>query len=410
MAKTIEKIEAREILDSRGNPTLEVTVTASGKSGKFSVPSGSSTGSFEALEKRDGDKSYFGGLGVLQAVEGVNTEIHEALKGLEVTDQEKIDETLIALDGTPDKSRLGGNALIGVSVACAKTAALVEGLEVYEYLRTLTKFEYPKRVPRLFMNLINGGKHARSKVAFQEYHVVPETENIEEALEMGHRVQNRLRELIKSELGDASTNLGDEEGFVLDTGSVRKPLELLSKAIELEGLTGKVGLSMDVAASSFYEDGVYKVEGKSITKEELEEILKGLIRDFGVFSIEDPFEEEDFMSFRNLRRSTNVELVGDDLTATKPTRLVRAIGDKSIDSIIIKPNQVGTLSETLATMKLASENYIECIVSHRSGETDDDFIADLAWAFGVYGLKAGAPRGGERMAKYNRLWQIQKQS
>jgi len=407
MAKTIEKITAREILDSRGNPTLEVEVFAGGKSGKFAVPSGSSTGSFEAVEKRDGDQDRFGGLGVLSAVEAVEKEIGPALLGQDARGQQKIDEIMIALDGTPDKSRLGGNAIIGVSIACAKVAAALEEQEVYEYLRGLEDIKPSRSAPLLFMNLVNGGKHARSKVAFQEYHIVPQTDSIEESLEIGQKIDVDLRKLIERELGSASTNLGDEEGFVLDTDSVEKPLELLAQVIKDNNLENKVKLSLDVAASSFYEDGKYLVGGEKLSKLELKQLLVDLTRKYKIYSIEDPFEEEDFMSFRDLRREVGVRVVGDDLTATKPTCLVRAIGDKSIDSIIIKPNQVGTLSETLATMKMARDNDIECIVSHRSGETDDDFIADLAWAFGVYGVKAGAPRGGERAAKYNRLWQIQ---
>lgn len=415
MAKEIEKVEAREILDSRGNPTLEVEVFADGKSGpsallrtgKFAVPSGASTGSFEAVEKRDGDSDRFNGLGVLSAIKAVNTEINQALIGLDVTNQKKIDETLIALDGTPDKSRLGGNSIIGVSIACAKAAALLNGQEVYEYLKGLEEIKPSRATPLLFMNLINGGKHARSKVAFQEYHIVPQTESVEEALEIGQEIQSSLRDLITEELGAFSTNSGDEEGFVLDTDSVEKPLELLARVIKENNLEEKVKLSLDVAASSFYEDGMYLVGGKKLSKIEFKQLLADLVEKYKIISVEDPFEEGDFAGFRGLREETGVKVVGDDLTVTNSTRLAQAIEEKSIDSIIIKPNQVGTLSETLATMKMAREKGIDCIVSHRSGETDDDFIADLAWAFGVYGLKAGAPRGGERAAKYNRLWQIQ---
>lgn len=408
MAKEIEKVTAREILDSRGNPTLEVEVFAGGVSGKFAVPSGSSTGRFEAVEKRDGDPERFNGLGVLSAIEAVNTEINQALTGLEVTNQQKIDETLIALDGTPDKSRLGGNSIIGTSIACAKTAALLNKQEVYEYLRGLEDIKPSRQIPLLFMNLINGGKHARSKVAFQEYHIVPQTESVEEALEIGQRILSDLRKLIAEELGLSSTSSGDEEGFVLDTDSVEKPLELLVKVIKENNLEEKVKLSLDVAASSFYEGEKYLVGGKNLSKNEFKQLLVDLVEKYKIISVEDPFEEGDFAGFRDLREEVGVKVVGDDLTVTNTVRLAQAIKEKSIDSIIIKPNQVGTLSETLATMKMARENDIDCIVSHRSGETDDDFIADLAWAFGVYGLKAGAPRGGERAAKYNRLWEIQK--
>jgi len=258
------------------------------------------------------------------------------------------------------------------------------------------------------MNLMNGGKHAKTPLAFQEYHVVPQTDDIEEALVIGTSIQAELRERIARDLGPASANLGDEGGFVPDTADVRKPLEILADVIEKSRFGGKVRISLDVAASSFYKEGAYAFDGGTMALAQLMDFYKVLIKDFSIFAIEDPFYEEDFSGFAGLRGVTDAVVVGDDLTVTNVARLEEAIKNKSIGAMIVKPNQVGTLTETVAAMKLAQKNGIRCIVSHRSGETNDDFIADLAWAFGSWGLKAGAPQRGERVAKYNRLRQIQK--
>lgn len=407
MDKAVKKIVAHEILDSRGTPTLEVTVFVGNASGKFSVPGGASKGSHEPIDKRDGDKNYFDGMGVTLAVKNVHEIINDALVGHDVTDQKGIDEILLKLDGTENKSNLGGNTLIGVSIACAKTAAAITGKEVYEHLRTLANIKPSRNVPLLFMNLVNGGKHAKTPLAFQEYHIVPQVENIREALNIATKVQADLRAMLIKEFGVTSANYGDEGGFVPDVVDVRRPIEMLFEVLEKNNFTDKVKLSMDVAASSFYENGAYVIGDKKYSTENMMSMYKEMIEKFPVFSIEDPFHEEDFEAFKQLRESTSIHIVGDDLTVTNKARLQIAIDAKSINSIIIKPNQIGTLTETLETMKLARDNDIECIVSHRSGETNDDFIADLAWAFGTFGLKAGAAQRGERVAKYNRLWNIQ---
>lgn len=399
---------AREILDSRGRPTLEVEVCAGSASGKFSVPAGASMGAHEAVEKRDGDKNRFQGQGVLSCVTTVEVDIDKALHGVDVLDQKKIDAIILELDGTPQKKKLGGNTTIGVSIACAKAAAAAADKEVFEYLRTIADSGTSRETPFLFMNLMNGGKHGRTPLAFQEYHIVPQTGDIGEALLIGTAIQAELRERLVAELGPASANFGDEGGFVPDTASVRKPLELLADVVAQSRFGSKVRISLDVAASSFYKDGSYAVGGSMMTPAELADLYKALAKDFSLFSIEDPFDEEDFSGFAELRAATDVVIVGDDLTVTNAARLEEAIKNKSIGAMIVKPNQIGTLTETFTAMKLAQKNGVKCIVSHRSGETNDDFIADLAWAFGSWGLKAGAPNRGERVAKYNRLWEIQR--
>lgn len=402
----ITKVSAREILDSRGNPTLEVSAYSDQNVGTFSVPSGASTGIHEALEKRDGDKSRFRGLGVLKATDGIEKIISPALIGFDPKDQKRIDSELLRLDGTSNKTNLGGNTTIGVSVACAKLAAEIEGIETFEYLKTLRDIKPSRKNPLLFMNLVNGGKHSQSKLAFQEYHVVPIVEDIEESLNIGTKIQYELKKKLIDNLGFSSANYGDEGGFVPDTASVKKPLELLLQVIEENKFLDKVKLSLDVAASSFYKGGLYEFDGKKYSPDELLSFYDILINSFPIISIEDPFFEEDFSSFAKLLSLKKIKIVGDDLTATNSARLKDAILKRSVDAIIIKPNQIGTLTETLETMEIARKNNIECIVSHRSGETTDDFISDLAYAFGTFGIKTGAPHGGERVAKYNRLLKI----
>ncbi len=410
----IQDIKAREILDSRGNPTLAVKVYTDGAAGEFSVPSGASTGIHEAWEKRDGNKSIFQGKGVQKAAAGVNGEIKKALKNKDVRDQKEIDDLLIKLDGTSNKKRLGANAILGVSVACAKAAAGASGKELHQYLKTLEKIRPSNKVPYLYMNLINAGKHASSYIAFQEFMIVPMIEDVEKSLVMASQVRELLRKKAVKKYSPFSANYGDEGGFVIEAKRVREPFELLSQCIKELGYQKKVKIAIDAAASSFYEKGPgragkYAVDNKLITAGELHNIYKKIIRDFDVLSIEDPFFEEEFDDFAKLlAESKGTKIIGDDLTVTNPDRLKLAIENCSINGMIIKPNQIGTLSETLEVMKSARENNVECIVSHRSGETSDDFIADLAFAFGAFGLKAGAPNRGERTAKYNRLWEITK--
>jgi len=394
----ITKVLAEEISDSKGNPTIKVTVSAGETSDSFSVPSGASTGAHEAhvLEHN-------------KAILKVNGTIAKALIGQDVLNQKEIDRILVELDGTANKDNLGGNSMIGVSIACVKTAAKVLGVETYEHLRTLMEIKPSRKTPHLFMNLLEGGKHAHNDfcLAFQEYLLVSDTENVSEAVEIGIKVQNTLKEIITRKLGEESLGLGDEGGFALKVADIRKPLVFLAEAIEKNNLQNKTKIALDVAASSFYKNGEYEVDGKNISKEDLLNIYNSLIQEFNIFSIEDSFNEEDFESFAKLKKENlNLLVVGDDLTVSNKELLQKAIEQKSISVMIIKPNQIGTLTETLETMKLARENNIELIISHRGEETDDDFIADLAYAFNCFGLKAGAPTKPERMVKYERLKKI----
>ena len=417
MEYNITKILAEEIKDSRGNPTIKVTVWVGDYSGSFSVPSGASTGAHEAhvIENK-------------KAILNVNEVIAKALIGQDVLNQKEIDRIMIELDGTSNKDNLGGNSMIGVSIACVKAAAKVSGVETYEYLRTLRlssgqaqeEIKPSRRAPFLFMNLLEGGKHTSNTLAFQEYLIVPNTENISEAVEIGIKIQNSLKEIIGKELGENSLTLGDEGGFALKITDIRKPFLFLVEAVKKNNLQDKVQFSIDAASSSFFANparnafsiadaggGMYKIDGKEISKEELMGVYNSLIKEFNLFSIEDPFDEEDFDSFRKLKDANkNLFIVGDDLTVSNQTLLKKAIEKGSINAMIIKPNQIGTLSETLETMKLARENDIELIVSHRGEETNDDFIADLAFAFNCFGMKAGSPLKPERMVKYKRLEDI----
>jgi enolase len=388
----ISKIQAEEIKDSRGNPTIKVTISVGISSGSFSVPSGASTGVHEAHELRDAD-----GKGVKNAIDKINNTIAPALIGQDVLNQKEIDRIMIELDGTANKDNLGGNSMIGVSIACAKVAAKATGVEVYEHLRILAEIKPSRKVPHLFMNMLEGGKHARNGVAFQEYLIVPETDNVEEAVNIGLQTIDALK-IIET---DADT--GYEGGVAPKVNDIKTPLQYLRKVIG----KNKVHIALDCAASSFFENNLYKVDDKNISKEELLDIYDSLIQEFNLFSIEDAFDEEDFESFAELKKQNpNLLIVGDDLTVSNIVLLKKALQEESLNAMIIKPNQIGTLSETLETMRLARENNIELIVSHRGEETDDDFIADLAFAFGCFGLKAGAPTKIERMVKYERLIKI----
>jgi enolase len=404
MNTKITKIAGEKILDSRGNATVRVTVDTNGGAGSFAVPSGASTGAFEANENKD----------INQVIQNIQNLIAPQLIGIEATEQDEIDKIMLELDGTTNKSKLSGNAIIGVSVAATKAAARSLGQELFEYLRSLAQIKSSRPVPYLFMNLINGGKHAHSKLPFQEYHIVPQTDSIEESLDMGTKIFKSLRERIDKEMSPSFSNVGDEGGATVDIGTTIEtddvfiPLKLLSETIAQLGYTDKVRLAMDVAASSFFDNGSYVI-GSNITSDQLYGIYKQIFAEFDIMSLEDPFNEEDFSNFARIHAEyPDKFIVGDDLTVTNVERLTLAISNKSINAIIIKPNQIGTLTETLNTMKLARENDIECIVSHRSGETEDDFIADLAYAFGCFGLKSGAPNRGERIVKYNRLAHISK--
>ena len=406
MDNKITNIKAEQIIDSRKNPTLKVSVYVGDIVGSFEVPSGASTGKYEACELRDEESSKSG---VSNAIAKINAELKQSLLGVDVSMQKQIDEIMINLDGTPQKTNLGGNSMIGISIACAKTAAKVLNMEVYQYLKTLSNINSSRNEPFLYFNLINGGKHAATRLAFQEYHIVPQVETSFESVEMIRNIQKKLDDILKKEFG--AITKGDEGGVALDVEDILTPLVLMKKAVDELGYTDKIKYALDVAASSFYDhdDGVYKFMNKDWTTFEMIDLYEKICAEFPMQSIEDPLDEEDYEGFAMLQeRIGEVKLIGDDLTVTNIKRLQIAIDDKSIKGIIIKPNQIGTLSETLSTMKLARDNKIDCIVSHRSGETMDDFIADLVCAFGCFGIKAGALGPKERDVKYERIIKITK--
>ncbi len=408
---TIQSIKAREILDSRGNPTIEVEVTLlGGVKGWAAVPSGASTGKYEALELRDKDPSRFGGKGVLRAVENVNEIIAKALVGVRATNQEAIDQALIELDGTPNKSRLGANAILAVSMAVASAAANRRKLPLYQYLGDSDTYTLP--VP--MMNILNGGKHASNAVDFQEFMIVPlGASTFRHALQMGAEIYHSLKKVLEGK--GFETNVGDEGGFAPRLGSNREAIEAVLEAIRMAGyLPGEdCFIALDPASSEFYQDGRYllKNEGLSLSSEEMIAYYENLVQNYPIISIEDGMAEDDWDGWKllNQRLGGLVQLVGDDLYVTNVERLKKGIALKASNSILIKPNQIGTLSEAVEAIRLAKKAGWTAIVSHRSGETEDTTIADLAVAQNTGLIKAGAPCRSERVAKYNRLLRIEEQ-
>jgi enolase len=408
---TIKTIKAREILDSRGNPTIEVQVELSdGSTGTAAVPSGASTGKYEAVELRDGDKCRYSGLGVLKAVTNVNNRIAPALAGMVASEQANIDQRLLELDGTADKSNLGANAILGVSLATAKAAANSANLPLYRYLGGTAAHLLP--VP--MMNILNGGKHAADSTDFQEFMVVPAgATSFSQALQIGTEIYHSLKKAIK--VKGLNTNVGDEGGFAPSLASNKQAIELILVAIDLAGY--KAGddcfIALDPAASSFYDGSKYVLsrEGATLTSNEMIDYYAKWVSSYPIISIEDGLAEDDWSSWISLtsRLGKKVKLVGDDLYTTNLERLERGISQKASNAILIKPNQVGTLSETLATVKRAQQVGWTTIISHRSGETEDTTIADLAVAVGSGLIKTGAPCRSERVAKYNRLLRIEEE-
>jgi enolase len=402
----IMQIIAREILDSRGNPTVEVEVfLEDGSIGRADVPSGASTGVHEAHELRDGGDRYLG-KGVQQAVAFVNDEIDEALVGYEADDQRLIDEKLIELDGTPNKSHFGANAILGVSLAVAKAAAESAGLHLFRYVGGPNGHVLP--VP--MMNILNGGAHADSGVDVQEFMIAPiGAATFSEALRTGAEVYHSLKKVIKDK--GLSTGLGDEGGFAPSVGSTREALDLIDEAVTAAGYTlGKdVALALDVAASEFYEDGVYNFEGGKHSAAEMAQVYKELVDEYALVSIEDPLNEDDWEGWATLTAEIGdkVQLVGDDLFVTNPERLQEGIDKHVANALLVKVNQIGTLTETLDAVALAHNNGYRSMMSHRSGETEDTTIADLAVALNCGQIKTGAPARSERVAKYNQLLRIE---
>lgn len=406
----IISIRAGEILDSRGNPTIEAELKVEGGSGVASVSSGASTGIHEALELRDGDKKRYGGKGVLKAVRNVNQTIASAVVGKNFN-QRQLDEFLIELDGTKNKTRLGANAILGVSLAFARAAAASGGVELYEYLGGLVgnkKFTLP--VP--MMNIINGGKHADSGLDPQEYMIMPVGfSNFHERLRAGAEIFHTLKSLLKSK--GYETGVGDEGGFAPRLPSNEKALDLIVEAIKKAGYTGRVKIGMDVAASSFFEKGIYKLKigGKEnkLKSKELMAWYKKLLTKYPIVLIEDPFAEDDWAAFTEMTKlvGKKVRIVGDDLLVTNIERIKMAIERDAVNSVLIKLNQIGTLSETIAAIQMTQKQGWAPIVSHRSGETEDSFIADLVVGLGCPFIKTGSLSRSERICKYNRLMWIE---
>ena len=407
----IEAIGAREILDSRGNPTIEVEVLLTDDAfGRAAVPSGASTGAFEAHESRDGDKKRYQGKGVLNAVNAVLDEIDEKLSGLDSRDQRAVDAALIELDGTPNKERLGANAILGVSLATARAAADSEELQLYEYLGQNEGVTLP--VP--LMNIINGGAHADTGVDIQEFMIVPlGAETFSEAIRWGVEVYHALKAELHSK--GLSTGLGDEGGFAPELPTNAAALDLIAEAIAKAGykLGTDIALALDVAATEFYseETGKYTFEGQERTSDEMIAYYADLVAKYPLVSIEDPLAEDDWAAWTKMTAALGdkVQLVGDDLYVTNPARLQKGIDLKAGNAILVKVNQIGTLTETLDAVSLAQRDGMKAIISHRSGETEDTFIADLAVATNAGQIKTGAPARSERVAKYNQLLRIEEE-
>ncbi|MDD5509467.1 MAG: phosphopyruvate hydratase [Dehalococcoidales bacterium] len=406
---TITGVRAREILDSRGNPTLEVEVTlGSGVVGWAAVPSGASTGKYEAVELRDKDPSRFNGLGVLRAVANVNRDIAAAITGMLATDQVGIDQKLLELDGTGNKSRLGANAVLGTSLAVAHASANHLNLPLYRYLGKTDRYTLP--VPML--NILNGGRHAADSTDFQEFMIMPVgTRCLGHALQMSAEIYHNLKKVLKD--GGMNTNVGDEGGFAPSLASNKQAVELILAAIEKAGYKpGKdCFIALDPASSEFYRDGKYVLEkeGVSLSSQEMVEYYAGWVSSYPIISIEDGMAEDDWDGWHllNRRLGNKVQLVGDDLYVTSVGRLKKGITQMTSNSILIKLNQIGTLTETINAIRTAQQSGWTAVVSHRSGETEDTTIADLAVAFGTGQIKTGAPCRSERTAKYNRLLRIE---
>ncbi len=409
MANRITKVKAREVLDSRGNPTVEVEVWAGTNMGRAIAPSGASTGSHEALELRDGDPSRYGGKGVLKAVKNVETKIANAIASLDCTKQKEIDEKMIEVDGTSNKANLGANATVATSMAVAKCAASCKNLPLY---RSLNPDSSVLPVPML--NVLNGGKHAGTKLSPQEFMIMPiGARNFHEALRMAAETYHELEKVVKERYGVSAKNVGDEGGFAPNMTMTSEALECLIKAIENAGYDKEIFLAVDPAASSFYDGRkqIYFIDGRSLTAGQLVDFWTKLVETYPIVSVEDPFQEEDFESFAELTKKigSRVQIVGDDIFVTSVKRIKKGIANHSANSVLIKLNQIGTITETADAINLAYSNHWSAVISHRSGETDDSTIADFVVAMGAGQIKTGAPARGERTAKYNQLLRIEEQ-
>lgn len=416
---SIVRVHARQIYDSRGNPTVEVDLTTDKGIFRAAVPSGASTGVHEALELRDQDKGNHHGKGVLKAVANINEKIGPALvaKGIPVTEQSAIDKFILELDGTENKSNFGANAILGVSMAVCKAGAVHKGLPLYKYIAELAG---TKQVilPVPAFNVINGGSHAGNKLAMQEFMILPVgASSFKEAMRMGSEIYHHLKAAIKKRYGLDATAVGDEGGFAPNILDNKEGLDLLKTAIELAGYTGKVTIGMDVAASEFFKDGKYDLDFKNensdkskwLSGDELSALYQSFIKDYPVVSIEDAFDQDDWDNWTKFQASTSIQLVGDDLTVTNPKRIKTAVEKKSCNCLLLKVNQIGSVTESIEAARLSRENGWGVMVSHRSGETEDTFIADLVVGLATGQIKTGAPCRSERLAKYNQILRIEEE-
>ena len=418
MSNKITDIYAREILDSRGQPTIEVTVEAGKIKASAKVPSGTSTGKYEARELRDNDPDRYAGKGVLKAAENVSAKIKPALLGMAIDRIAEIDQRLIELDGTENKSRLGANAVLGASLACARAGALANNLPLYQFIKKFYKFKFSGfTLPTPLSNLINGGQHADSNLDFQEFWVIPQNiKTFKEKTRAVSEIFHSLKGIILHKGYD--TDVGAEGGYAPDVKETDEAWQMLKEAVGQAGysLGEQIFLGLDAGASEFYENGKYKIklENKNYAAEELSQLYQKWISQYPLLALEDPFSEDDWEAWKNFKSqisnlNKDILIIGDDLFATNISRLERGIEENAANAILIKPNQIGTLTETVNCVKLAKEHHFKIAVSHRSGETEDDFISDLAVAVGAEYVKIGAPSRSERVAKYNRLMEIEEQ-
>lgn len=405
---TIQKVHARQVLDSRGNPTVEVEVfLPDGVCGRAIVPSGASTGIHEALELRDGDKEKYGGKSVEKAVANVNTELTQAVMGMDAADQRTLDAAMIALDGTPNKSRLGANAILGISMAAARAAAEARKIPLFRHFAEVAGVKNPTLLPTPMMNVINGGAHADSGLEIQEFMIVPTgAKSFSEALQTGAEIFHTLKKIL-TKRGEV-TAVGDEGGFAPHFSCNTEALDILLEAVSEAGYAGKVEFAMDVAASEFYKEGKYEIEGGKNAKEMID-FFKEMTEKYPVVSIEDAFDEDDWTGFSDLVATLGdtIQLVGDDLLVTNPERIARAIDEKASNAVLIKMNQIGSVSETIDAVQMAQKAGWNTIISHRSGESEDTTIADLAVGLRAGQIKTGSLCRSERIAKYNRLLRIE---
>ncbi len=406
----IRSVKARQILDSRGNPTIEVELASRYHIVKASVPSGASTGIHEALELRDKLKP-FKGKGVTKAIKNINNIISKKVIGKNCSRQEELDKLLIKLDNTKRKTKLGANAILAVSMATARLAARCFDIPLYKYIQLLSHTE-KLSIPIPCFNIINGGKHADDGLDFQEYMLIPQTKSFKEAFQIGSEIYHELKIQLHKKLGKNTTNVGDEGGFAPPLSRMEEPIELILKAARKLGYVKKIKIGLDVAASELYNKGRYKLEGKHISGKKLQEVYEALLNHYPIVSIEDPFEQDDYKHFNELNKAIGhkVQIVGDDLLVTNPERIKKAHKLNLCNCLLLKINQIGTITEAIEAAKLARIYGWNIMVSHRSGETNDSFIADFAVGLNAGQIKSGAPCRGERLAKYNRLLEIEEKS